>query len=661
MAASPASLFGSDGGRSRATGGMPGPDVPGPDLLSGAGGWRNIQAVIRSAIASLAHRMEACERDGAALRDAMGDAPRFADLHQAVSQRASTEDLETMGLGLQDQLSRRADALAERLAASQRDNHRLQERVASLEARIEACERRSAAAEEALAAKAEVSSLAGLVTAAELDAAGLLSRRDVEAMLASRVTRQELSDVADGLATRRDAEETRRLCEERPGRTEVREFVESALARAGEETSAAARRAREAGAGLERVEAELADCVRRADFEAQLGRKVGGKALEARLARATTAAREGAERAVSEGLGRLGGELRRRPTAEEVARALEAKADADEVRSALASKADAAAVAEAIRRKAEAAEVAGLRATLTSLAASGGIGGIGGGGGGGAGGGGGGAGGWAAAAARLEALLENKADSAELGSLRAAVDARPSTAALEAVERRAREAAAATEGIDARVEGAAAAAEEAAAVASDARKAADAAVSRVERVETQGPLVGRWVWKSRELREGGLVPWEHEAENTDEEALVWEGSGSTRVVAARPGLYRCCVGMFSGRAPVVTILVDGSPVVTCAPGAAADASKRLGASGRGAGSPRRSRLGASTASVTAAMAAAAAAAGAPQSGVTLHRHPVGSVAGLSLVQFLALPQRAAVSVMFEGEVRGQGFLELKKL
>ncbi|KAA0177138.1 hypothetical protein FNF27_01468 [Cafeteria roenbergensis] len=375
---------------------MPGPDVPGPDLLSGAGGWRNIQAVIRSAIASLAHRMEACERDGAALRDAMGDAPRFADLHQAVSQRASTEDLETMGLGLQDQLSRRADALAERLAASQRDNHRLQERVASLEARIEACERRSAAAEEALAAKAEVSSLAGLVTAAELDAAGLLSRRDVEAMLASRVTRQELSDVADGLATRRDAEETRRLCEERPGRTE-------------------------------------------------------------------------------------------------------------------------------------------------------------------------------------------------------------------------------------------------------------------------GPLVGRWVWKSRELREGGLVPWEHEAENTDEEALVWEGSGSTRVVAARPGLYRCCVGMFSGRAPVVTILVDGSPVVTCAPGAAADASKRLGASGRGAGSPGRSRLGASTASVTAAMAAAAAAAGAPQSGVTLHRHPVGSVAGLSLVQFLALPQRAAVSVMFEGEVRGQGFLELKKL
>jgi len=610
------------------------PELAAGDLRAGGGGWRNIQSVIRSAIASLAHRMDACERESSGLRGAVRDTPTFADLHQAVSQRATAEDLHTLSLGLQDQLSRRADTLAERLAASQRENHALTERLAALEARMEACERGASASEEAMASKADVSSLRDLVSRSQLADSGLATRRELEDLARSRLTRAEVAEAMEGLARARDVEEVRRLCEERPARTEVREYVAGEVERAGREAGAAERRSREAGAALERLEAAVADCVRRGEFEKEVGSRVGARALEARLGRLATTVRDGAERAVRDGVASLDAELRRRPTAEHVARALEGKADAEEVRSALATKADAAAVAEAVRRKAEGVEVAGMRATLASLAA----------GGGGAGGEGGGGGPWSATAARLEALLESKADASEVRALRAAVDSRPGAGAVAAVEARAREAAAAAAGLDGAVRAASEGAEEAVAIAADARKAAEAAVERVERVETLGPLAGRWVWKSRELGEGGLVPWDHELENTDPDALVWDGAGSARITLLPAGLYRCSIGFFARRTPVVTILMDGSPIVTSAPGARAG----VAAASAALSSSRLSRAGDDEAHTG-------------PGGVTVHRHPVGSVAGVSLVQFLAVPQRAVISVLFECEVRGQGFLELKKM
>jgi len=42
-------------------------------------------------------------------------------------------------------------------------------------------------------------------------------------------------------------------------------------------------------------------------------------------------------------------------------------------------------------------------------------------------------------------------------------------------------------------------------------------------------------------------------------------------------------------------------------------------------------------------------------------HPAGAVAGVGLTQFLALPARATVAVLYDGGLRGQGFLELAKL
>jgi hypothetical protein len=45
----------------------------------------------------------------------------------------------------------------------------------------------------------------------------------------------------------------------------------------------------------------------------------------------------------------------------------------------------------------------------------------------------------------------------------------------------------------------------------------------------------------------------------------------------------------------------------------------------------------------------------------VRRHPAGCVGGTCMVQFLALPAQASVSVVFEGDTKGQGFLWLQKL
>lgn len=43
------------------------------------------------------------------------------------------------------------------------------------------------------------------------------------------------------------------------------------------------------------------------------------------------------------------------------------------------------------------------------------------------------------------------------------------------------------------------------------------------------------------------------------------------------------------------------------------------------------------------------------------RHSAGSVTGLTLIDFVALPPRARVSITYTGAELGEGFISLKKL
>ena len=166
------------------------------------------------------------------------------------------------------------------------------------------------------------------------------------------------------------------------------------------------------------------------------------------------------------------------------------------------------------------------------------------------------------------------------------------------------------------------------------------------------PLVvaGRWVWKARLLDdETRTVRWDAEAANSAPDALQWGGGGAATphvITAVRAGLYALGLGFFASPPPALTLLVNGSPALSVAsPPHRALPPHAPPADGEGDDEP--------------SVAAVALGGG----GVVVHAgHPSGAVAaGVSLTHFLALPAHARVAVLYHGQSRGQGFIELRKL
>ena len=112
--------------------------------------------------------------------------------------------------------------------------------------------------------------------------------------------------------------------------------------------------------------------------------------------------------------------------------------------------------------------------------------------------------------------------------------------------------------------------------------------------------------------------------NTDPENFRWE-LDNTFVRAGVPGLYEVTFGFFARRKPAIRLLVDGEPVLAAVNSASYVTHHSSG------------RLTSAT------------------------RHTAGNVTGLTLIDFLALPAKAKIAVVYEGETWAEGFLSLKKL
>mmetsp|Transcript_9537 Transcript_9537/g.18538 ORF Transcript_9537/g.18538 Transcript_9537/m.18538 type:complete len:707 (+) Transcript_9537:1664-3784(+) len=125
--------------------------------------------------------------------------------------------------------------------------------------------------------------------------------------------------------------------------------------------------------------------------------------------------------------------------------------------------------------------------------------------------------------------------------------------------------------------------------------------------------VGRWIWKSGSLPITNAVPWEVQSVNTCPDNFLWE-KGQGTIVAVAPGLYQVFWGFFSKKPPNLQLVVNGEPVFIDS-------------------STSRNHL----------------------------RHSAGNVAGVGKSEFLALPTRARVSILYESDEVGEGFLGLKKL
>ena len=133
------------------------------------------------------------------------------------------------------------------------------------------------------------------------------------------------------------------------------------------------------------------------------------------------------------------------------------------------------------------------------------------------------------------------------------------------------------------------------------------------------------------------------AVNTSPSNLVWEASARRAdVLCVRAGLYRVALGFFSAMPPALTLLIDGLPVLTALP-PILSAPPRLGLSD-GTKGPYLEADDLPNAR-----------------SILVHSHPAGTVAGISVTHFVALPAGARVAVAYAGAAKGQGFFELTKL
>ena len=136
--------------------------------------------------------------------------------------------------------------------------------------------------------------------------------------------------------------------------------------------------------------------------------------------------------------------------------------------------------------------------------------------------------------------------------------------------------------------------------------------------------VARWIWKSGDLKNGFAVPWEVESINTCPENFLWE-QDKANIMTVAPGLYEVIFGFYSKKKPAVQLLVNGEPLLSAVNSSSYvvhHSSGKLKSSGK---------------------------------------HKEGNIGGLTLIDFVALPARARISVSFSGESAAEGFIGLRKL
>lgn len=110
------------------------------------------------------------------------------------------------------------------------------------------------------------------------------------------------------------------------------------------------------------------------------------------------------------------------------------------------------------------------------------------------------------------------------------------------------------------------------------------------------------------------MPWEVQTINTCPDNFLWE-KGKPSLISVAPGLYAISFGFYAKKEPTVHLYLNGEPLM---------ATQR-------------------------------------EKKVATYKHPAGNVNGLTMVEFFALPARARLAVVFQGDAYGEGFFSIRKL
>jgi len=133
--------------------------------------------------------------------------------------------------------------------------------------------------------------------------------------------------------------------------------------------------------------------------------------------------------------------------------------------------------------------------------------------------------------------------------------------------------------------------------------------------------VGRWIWRSGVTIDGDVVPWNVQVVNSNPDNFNWdEDRGHIGLTA--PGLYEVVFSFFCRKKPSIQLIINSNAVL--------DTPSSL-----------------SSYQI--------------QKANMVPSHPSGNLLGQSEHHYLALPPNAKLSLVYNGEEGGEGFLGLRKL
>ena len=136
--------------------------------------------------------------------------------------------------------------------------------------------------------------------------------------------------------------------------------------------------------------------------------------------------------------------------------------------------------------------------------------------------------------------------------------------------------------------------------------------------------IGRWLWKSGKVKNNLSIPWEVQVINTSNDNFLWEKDKSI-IGIKEGGLYEIKMGFFADKKPMIQILVNGEVVISAINSNSYVIHQSPGGRMKGTG-----------------------------------KTSFGNVTGLTLIDFILLPDNAKLNVSYTGE-KGIGFLGIKKL
>ena len=136
--------------------------------------------------------------------------------------------------------------------------------------------------------------------------------------------------------------------------------------------------------------------------------------------------------------------------------------------------------------------------------------------------------------------------------------------------------------------------------------------------------IGRWLWKSGKVKNNLSIPWEVQIINTSNDNFLWEKDKSV-IGIKEGGLYEVKMGFYADKKPMIQILINGEVIISAINSNSYVIHQSPGGRMKGTG-----------------------------------KASFGNVTGLTLVDFILLPDNAKLSISYTGEA-GIGFLGLKKL